>query len=347
MSELKKLLKKIEDAKNTLSNLQSTKDAVQIEVDNLNVRKSNIQSEIDKFVEDANTQSQGIINAARGEADRIKQELDNTVNQLQAQINTLTEQKNNIQNEIITILDDARKKGEEALAISLTEAENKANEIKMEAQRQADQFISNNKELVEHAVKEAINDLVNEAKEEVIGPYGKEVLEKIQQVQVELEKAKELFNIQKLKERILEETEKVCEEYLATKVQGIEQIGFKVIPDVELTLDNTTLKIELTFYLMLLEDAEGNPIEKYIIKLTMKLKYDLTQPQNVMKVLESAEMKADFNENWIKEKGEEFKKELEQKIKEKQEEILVAFAQSILPEAFVIFNKFKRIIPSM
>ncbi|WP_170962676.1 hypothetical protein, partial [Bacillus cereus] len=222
-------------------------------------------------------------------------------------------------------------------------AEKKANEIKTEAE----QFVASTKDLVEKTVKDTVNNFVNDIEDEVISKVGTEIIDKIKQVQEELEKLQELFDLQKLKARILEEAEKVCEEYLATKVQGLEQIGFKAVPDVELTLDNTTLKVELIFYLVLLEDAEKNPVENYIIKLLIKLEHDITQPQNIKKMLDSIEAKSDFNEDWIKEKGQEFKKQLEDRLKQEQEKIVMMFVESIFPEAFAIFKKLKQYIPNL
>ncbi|PHC03868.1 hypothetical protein COF04_10095 [Bacillus toyonensis] len=347
MSELDKIKKKLNEAKNALSSVNNLKEAAQGELDRLNERKNQIQNEINVILDDAKREGQNIIDKANEEAKKIGEELEASKNKIQNEIDGLSQRLNQIQNEIDNVLNNAGKQAEEYLNAKKIEAEQRVKEIKDEAQKQAEKFVESTKDLVENSVKNTLDNYINEMKNGVVTKYGNEIIDKVRQVQEELEKVKELFNIQKLKERILEEAEKVCEEYIATKVQALEEIGFKAIPDVEFILDNTNLKVELVFYLLLTDDTQGNPEEKYIIKLFAKLEHDILQPQNIKKTIDSIEAKAEFNENWVKEKGEEYKKQLEERVKKEQEKIVMMFVQSIFPEAFAIFKKLKQYIPGL
>ncbi|HIG0362332.1 TPA: hypothetical protein ACX96Z_004007 [Clostridium sporogenes] len=188
--------------------------------------------------------------------------------------------------------------------------------------------------LISDKVNSAIGSFVQQAKD--IGDNAQALAKQIEEVQKELESLKELANINKLKEKILEKAEGLSEEYLKSKLEPFqEQINLITIPDVELNLSDTTLNIDLLIYFLLPEDEEKASRESAIATITTNLKQNITKLK-----LPNVSANLNINKDGIQDV-------IEKRIEEEKNKLIQAFFATFFSEYVAVFNKLKQYLPEL
>ncbi|HBJ2611868.1 TPA: hypothetical protein LA742_000268 [Clostridium botulinum] len=188
--------------------------------------------------------------------------------------------------------------------------------------------------LISDKVNSAIGSFVQQAKD--IGDNAQALAKQIEEVQKELESLKELANINKLKEKILEKAEELSEEYLKSKLEPFqEQINLITIPDVELNLSDTTLNIDLLIYFLLPEDEEKASRESTIATITTNLKQNITKLK-----LPNVSANLNINKDGIQDV-------IEKRIEEEKNKLIQAFFATFFSEYVAVFNKLKQYLPEL
>ena len=188
--------------------------------------------------------------------------------------------------------------------------------------------------LISDKVNSAIGSFVQQAKD--IGDNAQALAKQIEEVQKELESLKELANINKLKEKILEKAEELSEEYLKSKLEPFqEQINLITIPDVELNLSDTTLNIDLLIYFLLPEDEEKASRESAIATITTNLKQNITKLK-----LPNVSANLNINKDGIQDV-------IEKRIEEEKNKLIQAFFATFFSEYVAVFNKLKQYLPEL
>lgn len=234
--------------------------------------------------------------------------------------------------------EEARKVAEEELkrqAEAVAEAARRAEEEAiLRAEQAAKALQEEANKLISDKVNSAIGSFVQQAKD--IGDNAQELAKQIEEVQKELESLKELANINKLKEKILEKAEKLSEEYLKSKLEPFqEQINLITIPDVELNLSDTTLNIDLLIYFLLPEDEEKASRESAIATITTNLKQNITKLK-----LPNVSANLNINKDGIQDV-------IEKRIEEEKNKLIQAFFATFFSEYVAVFNKLKQYLPEL
>ena len=219
--------------------------------------------------------------------------------------------------------EEAKKAAKRAEEEAILRAEQAAKALQEEANK-----------LISDKVNSAIGSFVQQAKD--IGDNAQELAKQIEEVQKELESLKELANINKLKEKILEKAEELSEEYLKSKLEPFqEQINLITIPDVELNLSDTTLNIDLLIYFLLPEDEEKASRESAIATITTNLKQNITKLK-----LPNVSANLNINKDGIQDV-------IEKRIEEEKNKLIQAFFATFFSEYVTVFNKLKQYLPEL
>lgn len=245
--------------------------------------------------------------------------------------------------------EEARKVAEEELkrqAEAVAEAARRAEEEAKKAAKRAEEEAILRAEQAAKALQEEANKLISDKVNSAIGSFvqqakdigdnAQELAKQIEEVQKELESLKELANINKLKEKILEKAEELSEEYLKSKLEPFqEQINLITIPDVELNLSDTTLNIDLLIYFLLPEDEEKASRESAIATITTNLKQNITKLK-----LPNVSANLNINKDGIQDV-------IEKRIEEEKNKLIQAFFATFFSEYVAVFNKLKQYLPEL
>ncbi|EHN13392.1 hypothetical protein [Clostridium sporogenes] len=245
--------------------------------------------------------------------------------------------------------EEARKVAEEELkrqAEAVAEAARRAEEEAKKAAKRAEEEAILRAEQAAKALQEEANKLISDKVNSAIGSFvqqakdigdnAQELAKQIEEVQKELESLKELANINKLKEKILEKAEELSEEYLKSKLEPFqEQINLITIPDVELNLSDTTLNIDLLIYFLLPEDEEKASRESAIATITTNLKQNITKLK-----LPNVSANLNINKDGIQDV-------IEKRIEEEKNKLIQAFFATFFSEYVTVFNKLKQYLPEL
>lgn len=245
--------------------------------------------------------------------------------------------------------EEARKVAEEELkrqAEAVAEAARRAEEEAKKAAKRAEEEAILRAEQAAKALQEEANKLISDKVNSAIGSFVQQakdigdnaqaLAKQIEEVQKELESLKELANINKLKEKILEKAEELSEEYLKSKLEPFqEQINLITIPDVELNLSDTTLNIDLLIYFLLPEDEEKASRESAIATITTNLKQNITKLK-----LPNVSANLNINKDGIQDV-------IEKRIEEEKNKLIQAFFATFFSEYVAVFNKLKQYLPEL
>ncbi|WP_434297742.1 hypothetical protein [Clostridium sporogenes] len=245
--------------------------------------------------------------------------------------------------------EEARKVAEEELkrqAEAVAEAARRAEEEAKKAAKRAEEEAILRAEQAAKALQEEANKLISDKVNSAIGSFVQQakdigdnaqaLAKQIEEVQKELESLKELANINKLKEKILEKAEGLSEEYLKSKLEPFqEQINLITIPDVELNLSDTTLNIDLLIYFLLPEDEEKASRESAIATITTNLKQNITKLK-----LPNVSANLNINKDGIQDV-------IEKRIEEEKNKLIQAFFATFFSEYVAVFNKLKQYLPEL
>lgn len=283
----------------------------------------------------------------------IKKKLKEAENKLKEAENKLNEAKDKLEdakNEADKIINGAKDSAKDEIDKIIDSAKGEANNLIKDANDSAAKIID--------SAKDEANNLINNAKKEVkstadelarnIAEEASKYLGDIKEIselktladnlQEELKKLKEMSDIDKVLEKMINKGEELGENYLKTKLTPIEDLGFAVEPDLELNLENKrSLKLELFIYCIYKDLGQVDDRSKSHLILSVNLVYDILQPLNIRKTLESVKFDIKFNEDSIKQA-------VEARIQSEQEKLLESFIKEFFSEYLNIFDALKKIL---
>ncbi|RAS89616.1 hypothetical protein A3863_10375 [Priestia endophytica] len=231
-------------------------------------------------------------------------------------------------------LEEERKRLEEETRRAMEEAARKVTE---EAEAAARALKEQANRVIIDQVNNAINSFSQNISSEItnLSETGKQLVNKIEEAKEELEKLQELFDLNKLKQKILEKAEELSEEYLKSKLTAFDQLKLSAVPDVELELDNSSLKVDLYIYLLPLEYKGQTPQTDSFVTIESHLVQSIT----VLKVPD-VNAKLKFNQ-------ENVENDIKERIESEKDKLIQAFFATFFSEYVAVFNQLKKYLPEL
>lgn len=121
-----------------------------------------------------------------------------------------------------------------------------------------------------------INNAFDEVKNSVPNPSdeAKKMLNKLEELRQQI---KDFLDVKGLLEKAIKEAERLCEEYLKSKLIPIEQaIPVKSFPEVELTLNESSIKCDVVVYFVEANYTGDKPQEDFLAKISASIEQSIT-----------------------------------------------------------------------
>lgn len=167
---------------------------------------------------------------------------------------------------------------------------------------------------------------------DIYNDIQKQYAEAIGRVKDFINNLNELLNIKKLIQKILDQAETMLEDYLREKLCFLKTVESKGEPDIEISLDDTTLQFEM--YIYVVKDCYTGVDYKgeCYLELSLNIEQDITTPKP------KADFKMKFYDERIK---ADLKERLEKKMNEEKDKLAEELVTALFSDYLTVFKQFK------
>ncbi|MGG0052158.1 hypothetical protein [Bacillus atrophaeus] len=195
------------------------------------------------------------------------------------------------------------------------------------------------KTAVKDKLTEVATSAINDLRSQIPDPreQASQMIAEIESYREQLDSMLDQLNPLALINKALDKAEKICEEYIDSKmVQVFNPIHLKGLSDAEFSLNGTKINAGLTLYLVL-GDFEGDFRNNYIKNITANLEIDLANLQFPRPFPTPVLNDGNFNVE------DEIKRRFEREQARIIEELGIVMADSYMP-VFTVIDKFKGLL---
>ncbi|WP_339200420.1 hypothetical protein MKY24_16730 [Paenibacillus sp. FSL P2-0322] len=288
----------------------------------LQEEKERLEREIIKAREEAEQKLQEEKERLEREARKAREEAER---KLQEEKERLEREARKAREEAERKLQEEKERLEREAIKMREEAEQKFKEVEEAKNRITDVINNGAKNLDPKDVVKALDFFKDNIPPEIT-EKGKEYVAKIEEIKQQIAQIQDALDIDKLKRDVLRKAEEFCEEYLKEKLSFLTAIELKGVPQVHLDFDGKQISAEINVF-VLLKDTEESELEQgWLARLSVHAVQEIGKL-----VLPDFQMKIEPNENFLKDKFEEIKKEIEAKKEELIAQLIMDILQDYLP----------------
>ncbi|WP_340028476.1 hypothetical protein MHB71_00070 [Paenibacillus sp. FSL H7-0940] len=232
-----------------------------------------------------------------------------------------------VTNELVNVEDKARRmiaKAEEGTQAEINEAWQQLKDASDVLKQQA---IDSMNTIVKQAYDQFVQDVCDTLNDE-----QKKYVNSIIDVLQKLKELKEMFDIKKIIDELLNKAEELLEGYLCEKLEFLKQMDVKGIPDVNINLDGTIISFNVFIYILKIDD-DRDPRQNCFAEISIQLLYDLSKPEmpkpRVDPMFYSDRVEDDIRE-WV-----------EQRLEEEKDEMVQTLLEMFFSDYISVFEEFR------
>ncbi|MEK3920650.1 hypothetical protein [Paenibacillus sp. FSL K6-2393] len=219
----------------------------------------------------------------------------------------------------------AREEVERLAREAAAEAERKLKEVEDTKNKILDAINNGAKNLDPKDVVVALNYFKDHIPPEIT-EKGKAYIAKIEEIKQQIEQLQDALDINKLKRDVLGKAEEFCEEYLKEKLFFLTAIELKGVPRVHLDFNGKQISADINVFVLLKDTQESKFEQAWLARLSVNAVQDIAKL-----VLPDLQIKIEPNQNFLNDKFEEIKKEIEAKKEELIAKLIMDILQDYVP----------------
>ncbi|MEK3917268.1 hypothetical protein [Paenibacillus sp. FSL H7-0331] len=196
-------------------------------------------------------------------------------------------------------------------------------------------------EQLKHDTLESMNNVLQQSYdifiEEVwseLNEVQQEYAEAISEVLEKIKELRDLFDIKKVIDELLNEAESMLEEYLINKLLFLETIDVKGLPEVNIDLDRTTIKFDLYIYILLIDYEGTTPNQDCFAEISIRLEQDLTDIR-----IPKPKVDPKF---YLDRVEEDIRERVKERLEEEKDALVEGLLEMFFSEYVEVFNQFKK-----